>query len=70
MSCFWESTAPNLSIDWSVSSRKGFLKPANANTGTVRHFILSSWNAARVSGSSPSEWDLLKLAVLPLEQVV
>ena len=26
----------------SVSSRKGFLKSANANTGAVRHFILSS----------------------------
>ena len=41
-SCFWESTAPNPSIEASVSSRKGFLKSANANTGAVRHFILSS----------------------------
>ena len=49
---------PNPSIVASVYNRKGFLKSANANTGAVRHFILSSWNAARVSSGSPSEWDL------------
>ena len=53
-SCFWESTAPNPSIEASVSSRKGFLKSANANTGSVRHFILSSWNTAKASGGSPT----------------
>ena len=42
----------------SVSSRKGFLKSVNANTGAVRHFILSSWNATRASGGSPTGWDL------------
>ena len=45
--------APNPSIEASVSSRKGYLKSANANTGSVRHFILSSWNAAKASGGSP-----------------
>ena len=49
-SCFWESTTPSPSIEASVSSRKGFLKSTNANTGTVRHFILSSWNAAKMPG--------------------
>ena len=49
-----ESITPNPSIEASVSSRKGFLKSANANTGAMRHFILSSWNAAKVSGGSPT----------------